>query len=92
MRGQDININYTLMADLIDANSTTWKLDVLNKLFDSEQVNRIVSIPLSRFARMDKLVWRGIILELIRPRMATSGSWHKTMIQQQKIQQIKIQC
>ncbi|KAH1083341.1 hypothetical protein J1N35_023102 [Gossypium stocksii] len=34
-------------------------MDVLNKLFDSENVNRIVSIPLSQFARMDELVWRG---------------------------------
>lgn len=57
--GQDIDINYTLVAYLIDANSATWKLDVLNKLFGSEQVNRTVSILLFLFARTDELVWQG---------------------------------
>ncbi|KAL4334456.1 hypothetical protein GQ457_07G010000 [Hibiscus cannabinus] len=38
IKNQAININYTLVYDLIDASTKTWKLEVLNHLFDEEQV------------------------------------------------------
>lgn len=56
---QNINTNYTNVADLIDATTATWKFDVLRSLFDEDLVKRILSIPLSSSAHDDEMVWRG---------------------------------
>ncbi|KAH1047018.1 hypothetical protein J1N35_037802 [Gossypium stocksii] len=36
--GQCININYSYISDLSNMDSYTWKVDVLNRLFDNDQV------------------------------------------------------
>ncbi|KAA3480338.1 reverse transcriptase [Gossypium australe] len=56
--GQCININYSYVSNLIDVDSYTWKVDVLNRLFDNDQVMRILSILMSRFALKDEFVWQ----------------------------------
>ncbi|KAL4310628.1 hypothetical protein GQ457_01G034890 [Hibiscus cannabinus] len=58
VRGHSINHNYTLVSDLIDAQSATWKVEVLNDIFDSDLVKQICSIPLSRTGLGDEVVWR----------------------------------
>ncbi|KAK8972359.1 hypothetical protein V6N11_034252 [Hibiscus sabdariffa] len=55
---QAININYMLVSGLIDASTKTWKLDVLNDLFDVEHVSKICTIPLSKLGMCDELIWR----------------------------------
>ncbi|KAK8681591.1 hypothetical protein V6N13_053993 [Hibiscus sabdariffa] len=55
LRCQNINVLY--VSDLIDISSRSWKLDVLNALFDEDQGNRICSIPLSKLGMSDKLTW-----------------------------------
>ncbi|MBA0741828.1 hypothetical protein Gogos_014950 [Gossypium gossypioides] len=57
--GQSIDINYTLVSDLIDVNTYTWQADVVNSLFDSDQDRRVLSIPLSRFTQEDEFLWQG---------------------------------
>ncbi|KAK8542594.1 hypothetical protein V6N13_136842 [Hibiscus sabdariffa] len=47
-----------MVSDLIDASTKTWKLDVLNELFDEELVSKICSIPLSKLGMCDEFVWR----------------------------------
>ncbi|KAK8712282.1 hypothetical protein V6N13_147522 [Hibiscus sabdariffa] len=57
-RGQSINHNYTLVSDLIDHQTATWKVDVLLNLFESDLVEQVCSIPLSRTDLDDEIVWR----------------------------------
>ncbi|KAK8499586.1 hypothetical protein V6N11_025530 [Hibiscus sabdariffa] len=52
-----ININYTQVSDLIHAPSATWRVDVLQALFDEEQVDTICSIPLSKSRKCDEIIW-----------------------------------
>jgi len=42
---------------LINPNTKTWKEDVVNRLFESDQVGCILNIPISRTNESDKLVW-----------------------------------
>ncbi|KAL4387252.1 hypothetical protein GQ457_09G002290 [Hibiscus cannabinus] len=58
IRNQAINVNYTLVSDLIDDSTKTWKLNVLNDLFDEEQVSKICTIPLSKLGMRDEIIWR----------------------------------
>ncbi|KAK9010162.1 hypothetical protein V6N11_036676 [Hibiscus sabdariffa] len=58
VRGQSIDHNYTLVSDLIDAQTATWKVEVLHNLFDSDLVKQVCSIPLSRTDLGDEVVWR----------------------------------
>ncbi|KAK9041573.1 hypothetical protein V6N11_016668 [Hibiscus sabdariffa] len=58
IRGQSINHNYTLVSDLIDHQTATWKVDVLLNLFESDLVEQVCSIPLSRTDLDDEIVWR----------------------------------
>ncbi|KAK8685358.1 hypothetical protein V6N13_041361 [Hibiscus sabdariffa] len=57
-KGQSIDHNYTLVSDLIDAQTATWKVEVLHNLFDSDLVKQVCSIPLSRTDLGDEVVWR----------------------------------
>ncbi|KAK8656947.1 hypothetical protein V6N13_098881 [Hibiscus sabdariffa] len=58
VRGQSINHNYTLVSDLIDVQSATWKVEILNRLFDSDLVQQVCSIPLSKTGLCDEVIWR----------------------------------
>ncbi|KAK8570517.1 hypothetical protein V6N13_032134 [Hibiscus sabdariffa] len=58
VRNQSINCNYTRVSDLIDAPTATWKVDVLEALFDEDHVQRICAIPLSTSGLHDELFWR----------------------------------
>ncbi|KAL4273637.1 hypothetical protein GQ457_13G027630 [Hibiscus cannabinus] len=58
VRNCHIDINYTYVLDLIDYASATWKVDVLDALFDEAQVKRICSIPLSKVRLSDEIIWR----------------------------------
>ncbi|KAK8669557.1 hypothetical protein V6N13_106985 [Hibiscus sabdariffa] len=55
---ESVNCNYMLVSDLIDASTATWKVDILESLFDEVHVNKIRAIPLSKTRLQDKLVWR----------------------------------
>ncbi|MBA0602984.1 hypothetical protein Gorai_003144, partial [Gossypium raimondii] len=48
-----------VVADLINIESATWKLEALRKLFDEEQVSRIMTIPSAGVELGYERVWRG---------------------------------
>lgn len=56
---RNIDINYIVVADLINTESGTWKSKALRDLFDEEQVSRIMIIPIIRVELGDERVWRG---------------------------------
>ncbi|KAL4308866.1 hypothetical protein GQ457_01G015730 [Hibiscus cannabinus] len=58
VKRDSININYIHVSDLIHGPSATWRVDVLQALFDEEQVDTICSIPLSRSRKCDEIIWR----------------------------------
>ncbi|KAK8664005.1 hypothetical protein V6N13_083809 [Hibiscus sabdariffa] len=51
-------MSYTVVSDLIDADSCAWKFDVLDRLFDAEVRDRICCIPLSHSGLRDEIIWR----------------------------------
>ncbi|GMJ14222.1 hypothetical protein HRI_005091400 [Hibiscus trionum] len=54
----DIDINHTKVADLIDTPAKCWKQDVLHNLFPSPMVSTILEIPLPDISQPDTIVWR----------------------------------
>ncbi|GMJ07054.1 hypothetical protein HRI_004374500 [Hibiscus trionum] len=44
------------LAELLE--NATWKFEILERLFDDQQVKRISSIPLSADHRQDELIWK----------------------------------
>lgn len=56
---QNININFTIVANLINYEQITWRLEVLRKLFDEEQANIIHTIPIAGVDIKDIGVWKG---------------------------------
>ncbi|KAK8557023.1 hypothetical protein V6N13_035129 [Hibiscus sabdariffa] len=58
VRNCHIDISYIYISDLIDSATATWKVDVLESLFDEARVSRICSIPLSKAGLSDEIVWR----------------------------------
>ncbi|TYG76426.1 hypothetical protein ES288_D03G113500v1 [Gossypium darwinii] len=56
---QDINVNFTTITDLINSDHSTWRLEVLEKLFDEDQKNRIMTILVVGVDIMDVRVWKG---------------------------------
>ncbi|KAL4385770.1 hypothetical protein GQ457_15G007970 [Hibiscus cannabinus] len=58
VRAAAIDVRYTTISDLIAQVDNSWKLEVLNDLFDAELVNQICSIPLSQTRSLDEIVWR----------------------------------
>ncbi|KAK8497416.1 hypothetical protein V6N13_000206 [Hibiscus sabdariffa] len=58
VRNCHIDISYTYVSDLIDSTTATWKVDVLEALFDEARVSRICSIPLSKAGLSDEIFWR----------------------------------
>ncbi|KAM2231146.1 hypothetical protein ACFX1S_015471 [Malus domestica] len=47
----------TMVSDLIEPNSRSWKSEVILQGFNSEDTKHILSIPLSKFGCCDRLVW-----------------------------------
>ncbi|KAK8586482.1 hypothetical protein V6N13_010073 [Hibiscus sabdariffa] len=58
IRCDSVNVNYAQVSDLIHAPTATWRLDILNALFDEEQVATICAIPLSKSGKCDEIIWR----------------------------------
>ncbi|KAK9010399.1 hypothetical protein V6N11_036909 [Hibiscus sabdariffa] len=58
VKTHDVNTHFTWVSDLIDDNSRTWKHDIIDNLFDTEDRDRICCIPLARPELQDKIVWR----------------------------------
>ncbi|MBA0650201.1 hypothetical protein Goklo_017650 [Gossypium klotzschianum] len=48
-----------VVVDLIDDNSSVWKIDVVNNTFSESDANRILRIPLANEPYDDFMVWRG---------------------------------
>ncbi|KAJ1439535.1 Reverse transcriptase zinc-binding domain [Sesbania bispinosa] len=46
------------VADFIDASRGHWKVDMIRSFFSAADVNRILSIHLSRLDREDSLIWK----------------------------------
>ncbi|KAH1106793.1 hypothetical protein J1N35_010561 [Gossypium stocksii] len=55
---QTINTSWTTVNQLIDLENYTWKKEVLCRLIDDDQMNRILSIPLACREMQDMLVWK----------------------------------
>ncbi|KAK8535167.1 hypothetical protein V6N12_056696 [Hibiscus sabdariffa] len=58
IRYDSINVNYTQVSDLIHAPTATWRLDILEALFDDEHVATICVILLSKSGKCDEIIWR----------------------------------
>ena len=52
------------MADLINSNDRSWKMDIVREIFTEEDATIITSIPLSNRSIPDKLIWRDSSLGL----------------------------
>lgn len=57
--GHDININYMLVADLIDTEHNTWCTKVLEEIFDADHTSRILIILIIGIDLPDARIWRG---------------------------------
>ncbi|MBA0712681.1 hypothetical protein Golax_011763 [Gossypium laxum] len=57
--GIDVHAKRTVVADLIDDNSSVWKIDVVNNTFSESDANKILGIPLANEPYDDFMVWRG---------------------------------
>ncbi|XP_062014092.1 uncharacterized protein LOC133730534 [Rosa rugosa] len=50
--------NIELVSSLIDADTKSWRVDVLQRLFSQEVVDAILCVPLSHRNRSDRLSWK----------------------------------
>ncbi|KAK8497256.1 hypothetical protein V6N12_047027 [Hibiscus sabdariffa] len=48
-----------MVSDLISPTSNTWKENVIKSVFDRNQANRILCVPLPNIALPDTVIWRG---------------------------------
>ncbi|KAA3477362.1 Polynucleotidyl transferase, Ribonuclease H fold [Gossypium australe] len=55
---QNINPSWTTMNQLIDADTNTWNKELISRIVDDDQANRIFSISLSGSRSVDLLVWK----------------------------------
>ncbi|KAH1047199.1 hypothetical protein J1N35_037983 [Gossypium stocksii] len=55
---QTINPAWVTVNHLIDTETNTWKSEIVRRLFDEGQSNRILSIPLACQDTQDMLVWK----------------------------------
>ncbi|XP_070679310.1 uncharacterized protein [Malus domestica] len=51
------NLNATLVCDLIDPTTRTWKVDIIEDGFTHKETDVILSIPISRTGSTDRLRW-----------------------------------
>ena len=49
------------VCELIGRDLHEWNKDLLEALFNTEEVNAIMSIPLSNTNRSDAIIWRGTV-------------------------------
>ncbi|KAK8979311.1 hypothetical protein V6N11_000461 [Hibiscus sabdariffa] len=59
VNSQAFSPRYSLVSDLIDPISHTWKTDVVNSVFDDDDASHILCIPLPCSPQPDVLVWKG---------------------------------
>ncbi|KAK5845334.1 hypothetical protein PVK06_001506 [Gossypium arboreum] len=59
IRCQNMGLRVTQVSDLINKENNTWKPDIIQSLFEEEQLKRILTIPLANSRPQDALVWRG---------------------------------
>ncbi|MBA0816580.1 hypothetical protein Gohar_001227 [Gossypium harknessii] len=59
IRNTVVNNIVSMVANLIDHNSKSWKEEVITTVFTLEEVEAIKCIPLSRSVDEDMIVWRG---------------------------------
>nr|XP_028952588.1 uncharacterized protein LOC103432147 [Malus domestica] len=52
-----VNLQATLVSDLIDSGSNSWRVDLISASFHRDDVAPILSIPLSRTGCCDRMVW-----------------------------------
>ncbi|CAN6558450.1 unnamed protein product [Malus baccata var. baccata] len=52
-----VNLQATLVSDLIDSGSSSWKSDLISASFHWDDVEPILSIPLSKTRCRDRMVW-----------------------------------
>ncbi|KAM2204787.1 hypothetical protein ACFX1S_024390 [Malus domestica] len=52
-----VNLQATLVSDLIDSGSNFWRVDLISASFHRDDVAPILSIPLSRTGCCDRMVW-----------------------------------
>lgn len=45
------------MQELIEADTSTWKSDLLSKIFKEEEPETICNMPMSIFGTRDKIIW-----------------------------------
>lgn len=48
-----------MVAELIDQNARSWKMEVITSVFNAEEVVSIHCIPLSRSIEDDMVAWMG---------------------------------
>ncbi|KAK8655209.1 hypothetical protein V6N13_107799 [Hibiscus sabdariffa] len=58
LNSEVINISYTIVSDLVDTSTGSWKYGVIEDLFEGNIRVRIRSIPLSSLNLPDELIWR----------------------------------
>lgn len=46
IQGQNIDIRYSIVVDLIDNASFTWKEDMVREIFQEDQLERVLAISL----------------------------------------------
>lgn len=56
---QNIDWRVTKVAELIDQNKKEWNEDTLRELFTTDQVERILTIPIPSNQQEDLFVWNG---------------------------------
>lgn len=56
--GHQININCITVNELIDGETGTRKIEILERLFDSSHCERILQIPIAQSSIPDILIWR----------------------------------
>lgn len=54
-----INSNLFSVAELIDASTRSWNKEIITKVFDPVDTERILRILLAKIPHEDKLIWRG---------------------------------
>lgn len=48
-----------MVTYLMDTKNRNWDVDILNDLFELEDIDHILSIPISYHPTEDKLIWQG---------------------------------
>lgn len=53
------NVNITMVVELIDENTKTWREDLIRTTFEPDDADKILRTPLASEAHPDMIFWRG---------------------------------